>query len=234
MITAVDEQIGRVLDSLDALGLAENTIVWVSSDHGDMLGSQGMRLKRKPWEESIRVPGIVRYPRKIKAGQSSDVLLSHVDFAPTRLGLCGVEAPEGMQGADLSSVVLGESKEGPDSAFFQIFGPYHSGGVTAGWRGVRSERYMYARYEKEPWVLYDLEADPDELKNLAGDPSAAAIREEMEQKLTAWMQKTGDSWNFNWTHPVEDNGRLYKHDTFYTVEEYLSWAKQHPQLDAAP
>ncbi len=234
MITAVDEQIGRLLASLDELGLAEDTIVWVSSDHGDMLGSQGLRLKRKPWEESIRVPGIVRYPRKVLGGRDSDVLLTQVDFAPTWLGLCGVDAPDGMQGQDLSAVVLGQSEQGPESAYFEIFGPYRSGGVTEGWRGVRTERYMYARHKEEPWVLYDLQQDPYELKNLADDPAAGAVRDAMEQRLARWMKKTGDSWDFDWTHPVEDNGRLYKHETFYTVDEYLDWAKDHPQLDAAP
>jgi arylsulfatase A-like enzyme len=234
MITGVDEQIGRLITTLDELGLAEDTIVWVSSDHGDMLGSQGLRLKRKPWEESIHIPGIVRYPRKVLGARTSDVLLTQVDFAPTWLGLCGVKAPAGMQGTDLSAVVLGESEHGPDSAFFEIFGPYHAGGVTEGWRGVRTARYMYARHQDAPWVLYDLEQDPYELNNLAVDPAAAAVREEMEQRLAEWMKKTGDSWDFNWTHPVEDNGRLYRHETFYTVEEYLAWAKEHPQLDAAP
>jgi arylsulfatase A-like enzyme len=232
MITAVDDQIGRLLQSLDDLGLSDDTIVWVSSDHGDMLGSQGLRLKRKPWEESIRVPGIVRYPRQVMGGRTSDVFLSHVDFAPTWLGLCGVAAPAGMQGADLSRVVRGQPDQGPESVFFEIFGPYQAGGVTAGWRGVRTARYMYARYEHEPWVLYDLQADPDELTNLAREPSAAAVRDEMDRVLTAWMETTGDSWTINWTHPVEDNGRLYKHETFYTVQDYLAWAKRHPEQDA--
>jgi arylsulfatase A-like enzyme len=233
MITAVDDQIGRLMAALDELGLADDTIVWVSSDHGDMLGSQGKKLKRKPWEESILIPGIVRYPRKVLGARTSDVLMTQVDFAPTWLGLCGVEAPAVMQGADLSTVVLGQSGEGPGSAFFQIFGPYYPGGVTEGWRGVRTARYMYARVEDAPWVLYDLQEDPYELRNLVDDPAASQIRDEMEQRLTAWMEKTGDSWDFNWTHPVEDNGRLYRHETFYTVDEYLAWAKQHPELDAA-
>jgi len=234
MVTAVDEQAGRLMATLEELGLAEDTIVWVSSDHGDMLGSQGLRLKRKPWEESIGIPGIVRYPRRVLGARRTEVLMSQVDFAPTWLALCGVDAPAGMQGTDLSGVVLGQSEQGPDSAFFEIFGPYHAGGVTAGWRGIRTARHMYARYESEPWVLYDLDQDPYELNNLVADPAAAAIREGMEQRLADWMQKTGDSWDFNWTHPVEDNGRLYKRETFYTVEEYLAWARENPQLDRAP
>ncbi len=229
MVTAVDEQVGRILGELDRLGLRESTAVVVSSDHGDMLGSHGMRLKRKPWEESIRVPGIVRAPGAAP-GRVTDALFSHVDIAPTLLSLCGLETPEAMQGADLSPVIRGEAESGPESAYFQIFGPFHAGGVEFGWRGVRTERYMYARKRDEPWVLYDLKEDPYELKNLAADPAAAAIRGELEAKIAEWMEKVGDSWDYDWTAPLEDAGRLYKHETFYSVEEFMQWAEQNPDL----
>ena len=230
MITAVDEQIGRILGELDDLGLAENTIVLVSSDHGDMLGSHGKRLKRKPWEESILIPGIVRYPAAVPPGRVTDAIFTQVDFAPTLLSLCGIGVPDDMQGSDLSAVILGKSELGLDSAFFQIFGPFYAGGAEFSWRGVRTQRYMYARRESEPWVLYDLEKDPYELNNLANDPGSAEIREELEGKLSEWMEKTGDSWEYDWTAPLEDDGRLYKHETFYTVDEFMEWAKKHPDL----
>ena len=229
MVTAVDDQVGRILGELDRLGLRGNTVVLVSSDHGDMLGSHGMRLKRKPWEESIRVPGIVRCPGS-EPGRASDALFSHVDIAPTLLSLCGLDAPADMQGADLSPVIRGEAESGPESVYFQIFGPFHAGGVEFGWRGVRTERYMYARKKNEPWVLYDLQADPHQLDNLAADPAAVAIRAELEAKIAAWMEKVGDSWDYDWTAPLEDDGRLYKHETFYTVEEFMEWAAEHPDL----
>ena len=126
MITAIDDQVGRIMAELEALGMRDNTIVIVSSDHGDMLGSQGARLKRKPWEESIKVPGIVRHPQA-PGGRVTDALFSHVDMAPTLLSLCGLNPDAGMQGSDLSAVILGESESGPESAYFQIFGPYISG-----------------------------------------------------------------------------------------------------------
>jgi len=227
-VTAIDDQIGRLMQALDELRLSEDTVFLFSSDHGDMLGSHGLPLKRKPWEESIRVPGIVRYPRGVAAGRKERALFTHVDFAPTLLGLCGVKAPAGMQGADLSRIVLGKGGRGPGSAFFQIFGPYQAGRVAEGWRGVRTERYMYARYESRPWVLYDLDKDPYELKNLVDDPGSAALLKEMDAKLSDWMGRTGDSWKYNWTHPVEDGGRLYRHQAFYTVEDYLKWERQQP------
>jgi arylsulfatase A-like enzyme len=229
-ITATDEQIGRVLRALEQLQLDRNTIVLFSSDHGNMLGSQGKILKRKPWEESIRVPGILRWPGIIPAGRTSDTLFSHVDFAPTLLSLCGIPVPKDMQGADLSRLARGESQAAPQEAFFQIFGPYQAGGVEHGWRAIRTERYLYARYAAGPWLLYDLENDPDELRNLVNDTSQRSVLDDLDRKLTRWMNQTGDSWELNWESPVEDDGRLYTYRTFYTVDEYLAWAKQNPEL----
>lgn len=235
MITAVDDQVGRMMRKLEELGLRENTIVLLSSDHGDMLGSQGLRLKRKPWEESIRVPGILRYPAAVRTGRRTGVFFSHVDFAPTLLGLCGLKPESVMQGADLSDFVrTGRPGHAPESAFFQIFGPYAGDGTESSWRGVRTERHMYARTESKPWVLYDLQKDPFELRNLVQDQSAEALVRDLDGKLSEWMNRTGDRWSYDWTHPVEDNGRLYRHRTFYTVREYLEWAKQHPELDQSP
>ena len=229
MVTAVDEQVGRILKELDDLGLRERSIVIVSSDHGDMLGSHGARLKRKPWEESIRVPGIVRHPLA-GAGRETDALFSHVDIAPTLLSLCGIAPPDEMQGSDLSAVILGESDSGPDAAYFQIFGPFLAGGVERGWRGLRTERHMYARTREAPWVLYDLESDPYELANLAEDPEAAELRERLDEELAGWMERTGDSWDYDWSVPIEDRGRLYRHETFYTVEDFMQWAEENPEL----
>lgn len=230
MITAIDDQVGRLLDLLARLGLAEDTIVLFSSDHGDMLGSHGLRLKRKPWEESIRVPAVLRYPRLIRKGRRTGTFFTHVDFAPTLLGLCGLKTHPGMQGTDLSSVVRTGRGAAPREAFFQIFGPYRGDGTEAAWRGLRTSRYMYARFESRPWVLYDLQEDPYELNNLAAEPAAAPLLKDLDARLDAWMRRTGDSYRYNWTYPVEDDGRLYRHRTFYTVEEYLEWKKGQSEL----
>lgn len=225
-VTAVDEQVGRFLNALDELGLAEDTIVLLSSDHGDMLGSQGERLKRKPWEESIRVPGLLRYPRQVKRGRTDDLLLSHIDYMPSLLGLCGLDAPPGLQGRDLSVFIRGGSGGArPESAFLQIFGPYDGDGTPDGWRGVRTARHTYARFRDKPWVLYDNAQDPYQRNNLATDPAAKTLIAEMDRLVDRWMASTGDSWNFNWSAKVEDARRLYTGRTFYSVDEYLAWQK---------
>jgi arylsulfatase A-like enzyme len=194
-----------------------------------MLGSQGRRLKRVPWEESIGVPGIVRYPRAIPPGRTSDAIFSHVDVAPTMLAFAGVPIPPAMQGGDLSSVMRGAGA-GPPSAFLQQFVPYRSDNLPEGWRGLRTSRHLYARTETGPWLLYDLQADPYQQRNLASDPASAALLNDMEAKLSEWMKRTGDAWSFNSRQPVDDKGRLYRFGTFTTIDEYLKWAEAHPDL----
>lgn len=89
---------------------------------------------------------------------------------------------------------------------------------------------MYARRRSQPWVLNDPKNDPYELHNPVDDPASGSVRPEMENRLQQWMQKIGDSWNLDWTVPVEDGASLYRYRTFYTVKEYLQWAKEHPNL----
>jgi arylsulfatase A-like enzyme len=194
-ITALDEQLGRLLKALEELNLDEDTIVVFTSDHGDMLWSQGMAKKEQPWEESIQIPFIIRWRGRIPAGHRCDMLISTVDFAPTLLGLMGFEVPGYMEGMDLSHIVLGEKEDEPESVF--LTGPVivdqglHQG--IREWRGVRTKRYTYARwFDGEGWVLYDNEADPYQLNNLIDSPQLASIRDELESMLQGWLKRTGD------------------------------------------
>jgi arylsulfatase A-like enzyme len=226
--TAIDDQVGRLMRTLREQGLDENTIVLFTSDHGDMLGSHGLRRKRKPHEESAHVPGIIRWPAKIPKAQVSDVLFSHVDMPATLLGLAGVPVPDWMQGADLSQVALGRSKQGPDAVLLQIFVPFNPDGISTPWRGIVTDRYTYARYENAPWVLFDNQNDPWQKQNLATDPAHAKLVRTLDTQLETLMAKQGDSWSFNSSDHMEEGGRLYRTNTFYTVQEYLAWAKANP------
>jgi hypothetical protein len=89
---------------------------------------------------------------------------------------------------------------------------------------------MYARTKEGPWLLYDLEDDPFERNNLAADPARVGLRQRMEAKLAAWMERTGDSWANDSSAHVEDQGRLYRFGAFTTIGEYLDWAAKHPDL----
>jgi len=199
-ITCLDDEIGRLLGKLESMGLSDNTVVYFLSDHGDMLGSQQTFLKRKPWEESAVVPSIFRWPGKIKAGRRSDAMLSHIDVVPTLLGLCGVKQLPSMPGTDLSGYLMGTSDKAPGEAHMMIYtsteldehGP---------WRGIRGKKWKYARHEDKPWVLYDLEKDPFELKNLADERAHRALMAEMDGKITAHMGAMDDEWVRRYDRP---------------------------------
>jgi arylsulfatase A-like enzyme len=227
-VTAIDDQVGRLLSVLKETGADANTIILFTSDHGDMLGSHGMRRKRKPHDESARVPGILRWPGHVPAGRVVETLFSHIDMAPTLLALAGQKVPEEMQGANLARVALGETTEGPEAVLLQIFVPFNPDGIAKPWRGIVTADHTYARYEDEPWVLFDHKADPHQQTNLITTASAEPLRARLDAQLAALMQEHGDSWAIGSHELVEEGGRLYKHGTFYTVAEYLDWAKENP------
>ena len=210
-VSAIDAQMGRLTEMLDRLGIADDTIVCFSSDHGDHLSSHGygkpmdkwmhptMRAsKATPYEESIHIPFILRYPRAVKAGRRTGALFSSVDVMPTLLALCGIAIPDGVQGHNLAHVVTGtDGPELPDSVYLMNMGtgwPDRERWVGF-WRGVRTEQWVYARWHKrddhEP-VLFDRRTDPHELNNLAENPKFTEVRQQMEARLKRWMADTSD------------------------------------------
>ncbi len=206
-ISALDEEMGRLMDWLEAEGLRENTILCYSSDHGDHLSSHGYgkpgdkwlhhskrASKATPYDESVHVPFILSYPKGVEAGRTSDVLFNSVDVMPTLLSLAGVEAPDGVQGTDLSNAVLGGEGPEPDSVYLQILGPGwpHRGDWVGFWRGLRTHRWTYARWLSGDVWLFDRENDPFEMKNLAGKPEHKEIQAELEQRLQRWFVDTDD------------------------------------------
>jgi len=225
MISDLDAQVGRLMAALDERGLAETTIVWFTSDHGDMLGAHGMRLKRKPWEESIRVPGIVRYPAQVPGGRRLAGFVSHVDMAPTLLGFCGLEIPSAVQGWDLSHHLRGLTDHAPDYVLLQQFTPEPTTGLERPWRAVRTPTHLYAERADGPWLLYDLSNDPYELTNLVARPEAAGIRSQMQQLLTRAMRVALDAWELNEDEFLESNRALYSEWAFYSLDEYRRWKK---------
>jgi arylsulfatase A-like enzyme len=213
-ISALDEEIGRLMKKLAQLGIADNTIVCYSSDHGDMLGSFGMSDKNKPWEESINVPFVIRWPGVIPASKRLDTIFSTVDIAPTLLALAREPVPARMQGVDISDILKGKQASGPESAF--IMGNMNYGedrqatpaarearNLNGGrgpdpWRGVRTRRHTFVRHggrrgAREPWLLYDNENDPYQQHNLIDDPAAAATRKELDAMLDKWLKQVGEA-----------------------------------------
>ncbi|MCC6345329.1 MAG: sulfatase [Bryobacterales bacterium] len=193
-INFLDSEMGRILRRLDELGMRENTIVYFLSDHGDMLGSHGTFLKRKPWEESTHVPGIMRWPGVIRAGRRSGALFSHLDAVPTLLGLCGVEIPETMEGFNFARHIRDGDKTGlPESTPLMIYTKTERNEWDC-WRGLRTKRYKYARFQDRPWVLHDLEKDPFELRNLIDSAEHRKLMAGFDREIETRMDRVGDSW----------------------------------------
>ena len=185
----LDIEFGRLMKVLEEKGLAENTIVIYTSDHGEMLGSQGLNAKRWPYRESSQVPFIIRWPGNIEAGSSLSTPLGTADIFPTLCGMAGIEVPAGLDGRDCSGSIMGKS--GPEQAYTYMT-MHHAYVPWPGWRGVRTDRYSYARTEEDPWVLFDLENDPYEERNLIDENRDLAT--EIEGLLQEAMVGCGDSW----------------------------------------
>jgi arylsulfatase A-like enzyme len=195
-ITSLDWNLGRLLDTIDRLGIAENTIIVFTSDHGDQLFSLYLFCKQWPYEETINVPFILRYPRRLKGGEVSDLLMGTPDILPTLLTLCGVKIPPSVEGRDLSSFILGQSTEAePDSLLIEVINPcavvQDRTGMRA-WRGVRTKRYTYARFRDGDWLLIDNVYDPFQRRNLIYNAEFQGLRNELAGKLDEWLKKTDD------------------------------------------
>jgi arylsulfatase A-like enzyme len=216
-ITAIDRDVGRLMAALDRLGLTEDTIVVFSSDHGDMLWSQGRVKKQQPYEESIRIPLIVRWPGKVPAGEVSDLPMGVVDHAPTLLGLAGMPVPDEMNGLDLSNVLRGRSGERPRSAFIAEYVSFGQSSLYQPWRGVRTPRHTYARWLQGGAILYDNQQDPYQLHNLILDPSYASVRQELEAELQGWLARLDD--------PFLDPDACFRH-----IDRWQEWAYRKAQF----
>ena len=221
MVTSLDACIGRMLDALDRWGLADNTIVCFSSDHGDHLSAHGygkpsdlwlphtLQLsKGTPHEESVHIPFIIRYPDRARGNRRTATLFNSVDVFPTLAGLCEIDVPDAVQGKNLSHAVLGEPGEEPDSVYLQILGPgWPPRTKTVGlWRAVRTHRHTYARWKDcgGKRVLYDRESDPLEMTNLIDEPEYVDVAHEMEVRLQRWIHETGDPFDTGKRLPVTE------------------------------
>ncbi len=195
-ITSLDWNLGRLLDTIDRLGIADNTIVIFSSDHGEQLFSLYLFHKQWPYEETINVPFILRYPRRIKGGHVTDLLMGTPDILPTLLSLCDVGIPKSVEGRNLSSFILGQPVgTEPESLLIEVINPcaivQDRTGMRA-WRGVRTKRYTYARFHDEDWLLIDNVYDPFQRRNLIYNPEYRDLRDELAAKLDEWLKRTND------------------------------------------
>lgn len=217
--TALDTALGDLLETIRENGDAENTLFVLTSDHGDMLGSQGEIKKQRPWEESIRVPFLLRYPAlKNWQPRELDTLIDAPDIMPTLLGLCDIAIPETVEGVDFSAHCTGAPDPTDGAAVLLCPHPYgqfnkrvHNGRE---YRGLRTQQYTYVRGLDDPWLLYDNEADPYQLKNLVDDPSMQKVMEELEGWLQKKLTARGDEflpgmeYVKRWGYSVDQDGTV--------------------------
>jgi len=206
-VAAIDENVGRLLDWLDETGQAENTIVVYTSDQGFFLGEHGWFDKRFMYEESLQMPFMIRYPKAIRPGSVSDGIAMNVDFAPTFLDYANVPIPSYMQGTSLRPMLEGTSgSEWQDCAYHRYW--MHKDASHYCWAhyGVRSQRYKLIYWynsdlgqpgavagdEPPEWELFDCEADPLELLNVANEPAYASVFRQLLLLLDAKMAEIGD------------------------------------------
>lgn len=203
-IAALDDCMGDLLRTLEQAGIADDTIVVFTSDHGDMLYSHGGQKKQQPWDESIRVPFLLRYPRALGSrGRAIDMPINTPDIMPTLLGLCGIEIPETVEGADFSEVLTGQMDTPDNAALISCPSPFGQWNRKRGgreYRGLRTARYTYARDLKGPWLLYDNIKDPYQLNNLCGKPEHAALQEQLEETLARRLKQTRDDFRSGWDY----------------------------------
>lgn len=206
-VHSIDENVGRLLDYLDEQGLADDTVVFYTSDQGFYLGEHGWFDKRFIYEESFRMPFLVRYPRMVRAGSVCDEMVSNVDFAQTFLDLAGLPQPNYMQGRSIGPLLAGVTPDDwTDVAYHRYWMNQDDAHNAYAHYGIRTRRhkliYWYNDDCNEPganpgtdipeWELFDVEKDPLELFNVYEDPAYAEVVEMMTNKLDAEMSRIGD------------------------------------------
>ena len=188
---AVDDSVGRVLRALEASGQLERTAVVYASDNGFFHGEHRRGDKRLAYEESIRIPMVMRYPEAVRPGTACEDLVLNIDLAPTLLELAGAAIPAHMQGASLRPLLAEESARWRESFLYTYFREEWLPSIPL-IHGVRSRRWKYIAYPDVDDIeeLYDLAADPQEMRNLAGDPGRTGVLHEMRAELRRLLQQT--------------------------------------------
>ncbi|WP_281614433.1 sulfatase [Flammeovirga sp. SubArs3] len=226
-VKGVDHYIGEMLDYLEESGLAENTIVIYTSDQGFYLGEHGWFDKRMMYEESFKMPFVIKYPNHIQPKSKSTKLAMNVDFAPTLLDFAGVEVPEDMQGKSFRNIL--EGGDGEDEWRDAVYYHYYE---FPWWHhvlphyGVRTEKYKLIHYYYNPeiakdqwrendWELFDLEKDPNELNNLYGRPEYKEITAQLKAKLVELQKEYQEDSKEEMMHKTDVKiGRVYEHNKY--------------------
>ena len=206
-VASVDDNVGRVLDYLDKEGLTQNTLIIYTSDQGFFLGDHGWFDKRFIYEESLRMPFLIRYPGKIKPGSVRDEMVLNIDFAPMFLAFSGIKPAAEMQGVSFRTILEGKKpKLWRKSMYYRYWMHLADHGVAAHY-GVRTSRYKLIYYYGEAlgtkgsidkptppeWEMFDLKTDPREMHNVYNDPAYSKTVIELKAELTRLRKQYGDN-----------------------------------------
>ena len=190
-VKSVDDNIGRVLTYLKENNLEENTVIVVTSDQGFYLGDHGFFDKRFIYEESLRMPFMVKYPERIKAGSVNEDIITNIDFAPTLLELAGITTTQKMQGTSFVPVLEGNTPNNWQDAMYYHYYEFPFWHHVQPHYGIRTQKYTLAHfyYNIDVWELYDLEKDPNQMNNIYNDPNYTSTITELKAKLKNLMIK---------------------------------------------
>ena len=224
-ILALDSCIGMLQKAMDESGISDNTIFVFTSDHGEMMGSQGVRPKQKlvPWAESVRVPFLLSYPARYGNSKiSMDVPLNTPDILPTLLSMAGLPIPEDIEGDNMAGAIDKQEAIPEKAALFMNVS--HFAGKGKEYRGIYTDRYTYVKSLEGPWLLYDHQNDPLEMNNLTGKPGYETLQEEMEKMLQRELEKVKDPFKprqyyiDKWGYRLGEGGYI----PYYFLEDPLS------------
>lgn len=192
-VKGVDESVGRLMSELEERGLSENTVVIYCSDQGFYIGDHGWYDKRWMYEESLKMPFIVKWPGVTQPGSRNPLMIQNLDYAETFLEMAGARIPSDMQGASLVPLLRGEEPANWRKSIYYHYYEYPSVHMVPRHYGIRTERYKLMRfYQFDEWEFYDLKTDPDELLNLYTDPRYSSDVERLKRELDALQERYED------------------------------------------
>ncbi|HLR26585.1 MAG TPA: sulfatase [Fodinibius sp.] len=193
-VKSVDNNVGRVIDYLKENGLYENTLIVYTSDQGFYMGEHGWFDKRFMYEQSIRTPLLMKFPKEIKTRGEVDELVQNIDWAPTIVDLAGLDVPEDMQGRSLVPLVQDKDTKWRDALYYHYY-EYPNEHMVKRHYGIRTDRYKLIHFynDIDDWELYDLKKDPMEMNDLYGKEGYEELTDSLKQKLTELQEKYDDT-----------------------------------------
>ena len=193
MLMAVDESLGKLYNVLKGKGELDNTVIVFTSDHGYFYGEHGLSVERRlAYEETIRIPMLIRYPPEINAGITPEQMVLNIDLAPFLLELAGITSENSMQGESFLPVCKNQVKNWRSSFLIEYYSDHvFPRMVNMGYKAVRTEKYKYIQYTDLNGMdeLYDLDSDPYELRNIIQQPDARTILSEMKEELAKLIKQ---------------------------------------------